>query len=238
MFDYIEINIRDIKKRIAAAAAHSGHQPQEIAIVAVSKTFSVEAIKAAVKAGLTEIGESRIQEAEPKINALGKIVRWHMVGHLQTNKVKKAIELFQMIQSVDSIRLAEEINSYASKFQKRIDCLLEMNSSGEISKYGINPGETLSLIRQISYLENINLRGLMTIGPLTADKEIIRQSFRLTNEIYLRGRHAIGESFNILSMGMSADFEIAVEEGSNMLRIGSAIFGQRAASHKFEIIKF
>jgi pyridoxal phosphate enzyme (YggS family) len=227
MFEYIEKNIRQIETKVAEAADKAGRAGSEIAIVAVSKTFATEAIRAAVVAGLKDIGESKIQEAESKIAGLGKIARWHMIGHLQTNKVKKTVEIFDMIQSVDSLHLADEINLAAGKIGKSIDCLVEVRSSWELTKYGTPPVETPKLIKEISRMENINLRGLMTIGPYTEEAVLIRNAFRLTREVFMKGQDIIGDKFNILSMGMSSDYEIAIGEGSNMIRIGTAIFGRR-----------
>jgi PLP dependent protein len=227
MFEYIEKNIRQVETKVAEAADKAGRAGSDIAIVAVSKTFATEAIRAAVVAGLKDIGESKIQEAESKIAALGKIARWHMIGHLQTNKVKKTVEIFDMIQSVDSLHLADEINLAAGKIGKTIDCLVEVRSSWELTKYGTPPVETPKLIKEISRMENINLRGLMTIGPYTEEAVLIRNAFRLTREVFLKGQDIIGDKFNILSMGMSSDYEIAIGEGSNMIRIGTAIFGRR-----------
>lgn len=227
MFEYIKDNIGVIKDKIASAAKKTGRNPEEITLVAVAKTFSEETTKAAIEYGLTDIGEARVQEAEPKIKSLGRIARWHMIGHLQTNKAGKAVALFDMIQSVDSLRLAEEINRRAGMIQKRMECLVEINSSGEKSKYGVSPDETLALIGNINKMQNINLLGLMTIGPFVNDERLIRKAFRSTKELFKKGQDIVRGSFTILSMGMSDDFEIAIEEGSNMVRIGTAIFGRR-----------
>jgi pyridoxal phosphate enzyme (YggS family) len=227
MLVYIRDNIGRIKERINKAAAKSGRRPNEITLVAVSKTFPAEAIRAAVEYGLTDIGESRIQEAEPKLSSLGKIARWHMIGHLQSNKARKAVRLFDMIQSIDSIKLAETVNRHVGHLGRKIDCLLEVNSSGENAKYGFRPEEIPSIINTVKSFENINLCGLMTIGPFVDDDKPIRKAFRITKELYIDGREKIGDSFSVLSMGMSDDFEIAIEEGSNMVRIGTAIFGSR-----------
>jgi len=227
MFEYMVNNIGHIKERIKNAAQRTNRSPDEITLVAVSKTYPADAIKAAVDFGVTDIGESRIQDAEPKLLSLGGIARWHMIGHLQTNKAKKAVGLFDMIQSVDSIKLAESVNRHAGDAGKKMDCLLELNSSGEEAKYGFEPDDVLSAIDTIMGFENISLCGLMTIGPFVDDDKPIRNAFRITKELYIKSRDKIGDSFSILSMGMSDDFEIAIEEGSNMVRIGTAIFGPR-----------
>ncbi len=226
----METNIKNVKERITTAAEKSGRKGKEITLVAVSKRFPAEIIKTAVKNGLTDIGESRLQEAEPKIGELGNIARWHMIGHLQTNKVKKAIPLFDLIQSLDSFKLANEINRQAKLLDKKINCLLEVNSSGEDSKYGFSPDETLDVIKKIivkKEFKYINLCGLMTIGPYTNDLDSIRRAFVLTRELFSEGQKIVGNKFSTLSMGMSADYELAIEEGSTMVRVGTAIFGVR-----------
>lgn len=228
-YEYIKENLRAVNARIAAAAKKSGRSAEEITLVAVSKTHPAEVIKAAVEYDASDIGESRIQEAEPKISSLGGIARWHMIGHLQTNKVKKAVRIFDMIQSVDSMKLAEEISRQAGEINKSVDCLIELNSSGEESKYGVRPDKLINFLKRAYSLENINVAGLMTIGPFVEDEDLIRAAFRLTRELFLKGREIVGESFSTLSMGMSDDFEIAIEEGSTMVRVGTAIFGPRGA---------
>ena len=220
-------NLVELRARVASACQKSGRSAGEVAIIGVTKTHPAELIREAVAAGIVHIGENRIQEAEPKIRELGHIARWHMIGHLQTNKVKKAVELFDVIQSVDSIRLAEEINKRAGEIGKRIECLVEVNSSGESAKSGIAPDEALDLIRQVNALSNIKLTGLMTVGPLTHDQSEIRRAFALCRNLFIEGCAIVGEQFCNLSMGMSDDFELAISEGSTMIRIGSLLFGKR-----------
>ncbi|MEW5925269.1 MAG: YggS family pyridoxal phosphate-dependent enzyme [Candidatus Zixiibacteriota bacterium] len=227
MFEHIRENLENINNDIAAAAGRSGRRPNEITLVAVSKTFSIEVIKAAIGFGITDIGESRLQEAEPKIKSLGKSARWHMIGHLQTNKVKRAVAIFDFIQSVDSLKLAEETSRRAIEINKKIDCLIEVNSGGEVSKSGVAPEMAPELIDNAAGLKNINLRGIMTIGPLTEEKQLIRRAFRNTRELFEIERKSVGPQFDTLSMGMSDDYEMAIEEGSNMVRIGTALFGER-----------
>jgi len=226
-YEYIKGNLQAIKKRMALAAEKSGRTADDITLVAVSKTHPVEAVKAAIEFGATDIGESRIQEAEPKIISLGGIARWHMIGHLQSNKAKKAVALFDLIHSVDSLKLAEEINRRAGEAEKKMDCLVEVNSSGEESKFGVPPGEVIDLLKKVKNPANVNIAGLMTIGPFVDDDKMIRAAFKLTRELFLDGREIMGESFSTLSMGMSDDFGVAIEEGSTMVRVGTAIFGQR-----------
>ncbi|MDZ4724144.1 MAG: YggS family pyridoxal phosphate-dependent enzyme [candidate division Zixibacteria bacterium] len=229
MVTYEEFTQRlsQIKANIAGACTVSGRSADDVTIVAVTKTFPASAIAMAVDAGLTNIGESKVQEAEPKIQELGPIARFHLIGHLQSNKAKKAVQIFDMVQSVDSIRLAEEINRRAGEVGKRIDCLIEINSSGEAQKYGMSPEETERCIETISKLPNIMLRGLMTIGPLSDDVNLIRSAFNLTSSLFAHGKEQAGSRFDTLSMGMSGDYQIAIEEGSTMIRLGSILFGSR-----------
>ena len=227
MFEYIRENLERVRERIYAAALKSGRDPKSITLVAVSKTFPADIIHAAVNYGVSDIGESRLQEAEPKIRELGGITKWHMIGHLQTNKIKRAVPLFDMIQSIDSIRLAEGIESETEAIGKKVDCLLEVNSSGEESKFGVEPDETMAMIEKFMEFKYISLRGLMTIGPYTDDTDAIRNAFGMVNRLFIDGQKIAGDNFSILSMGMSSDFEVAIEEGSNMVRVGTAIFGTR-----------
>lgn len=227
MYENIKKNIGQLESRIAEAAQKAGRSREDITLVAVAKTFGRKATGAAVDFGLTDIGESRIQEAVPKIKDLGPICRWHMIGHLQTNKAARAVKYFDMIQSVDSMRLAEEINRRAGEIGKKIDCLIEINSSGEESKHGFAFDAASDAITKIEKMEFICLRGLMTIGPWTTDEGQIRDAFRKTKALYDRAKKSASQSFNTLSMGMSSDFEIAIEEGSTMIRVGTAIFGHR-----------
>lgn len=227
MKQQISENLIHLRGQIAEACEEYDKDADDITVVAVSKKFPAAAIRRVVAAGIHNIGESRIQEAEPKINEVGKIARFHMVGHLQTNKVKTAVEIFDVIQSVDSMKLAEEIDRRAGEINRRIECYLEVNCSGEEQKYGFAPGETLDMVRQIGQLPNINLTGLMTVGPLTEDKDKVRDAFRQCAELYKQGREIIGPDFDTLSMGMSDDFRLAIAEGSTMLRLGTLIFGPR-----------
>jgi len=227
VYEYIEKNIKEVRDRLGEAALKNGRRPEEIKLVAVSKTFPAEIVKAAVGFGMTDLGESRIQDAEPKIEKLGDIAAWHMIGHLQTNKAKRAVELFPIIQSLDSIRLAEELEKRAGNIDKKIDCLIELNSSGEESKYGFTPDRILEALRELKDYRYLDVRGVMTIGPYVENENEIRRAFQLTRSLLEKGKEIIGDKFDTLSMGMSSDFELAVAEGSNMVRIGTAIFGPR-----------
>lgn len=220
-------NIKIVREQINNAAIKAGRNTNEITLVAVSKRHSEESIRAGVKAGITHLGESRVQEAKGKIEHLGQIARWHMIGHLQTNKAARAIKLFDMIESVDSLKLAKRLDLEASKLGKRIECLIEINSSDEDSKFGLKPEEALDIIAEMAELKNIEFRGIMTIGPYTLEEAPIRRSFGLARNIFVDAGQIFGDRFNVLSMGMSGDYELAIAEGSTMIRVGTAIFGQR-----------
>lgn len=217
----------ELHGRIAEACEKYDRDADDIIVVAVTKTHPAAIIKTAVAAGIHNIGESRIQEAEPKILEVGRIARFHMVGHLQTNKVKRAVELFDVIQSVDSLKLAEEISRRAGDIGRNIECLIEVNCSGESQKFGVAIEECLKLVDQVKVLENITLAGLMTIGPYVDDDEVVRFAFRKCYEKFRQARDSAGDQFDTLSMGMTHDFPLAVAEGATMIRVGTALFGPR-----------
>lgn len=222
-------NLLSVKERIEEAALKAGRDPSEIKLVAVSKTVGVEKIKEAVSAGATILGENYVQEAKKKIEEIGRQVEWHMIGHLQTNKVKQAIGLFDMIQSVDRIGLAKEIDKRAKQLDKRVRVLIEVNISGEAAKSGVEREMATSLVSEIANLENVTVEGLMTMPPYFTDPQDARPYFEslrdLKVEIERQGFANI--SMKELSMGMSNDFEIAIEEGATIVRVGTAIFGER-----------
>ncbi|GAB4363912.1 MAG: YggS family pyridoxal phosphate-dependent enzyme [Calditrichia bacterium] len=226
--DAIAENLKRVQERIASAAHRVGRAPEEIKLVGVTKTVEPQRINAAIKAGLTAIGENRIQEAREKYPQVLP-VEWHMVGHLQTNKVKYAVKMFDMIQSVDSVHLAEEINNRCEGLNKPMPVLIEVNTSGEESKYGCKPSETIELVSKIKDLPFLSIRGLMTIGLFSDDPGEVRPCFQKLRELaeQIKALQMPEVRMDILSMGMSADFEWAIEEGSNMVRIGTAIFGER-----------
>jgi PLP dependent protein len=222
-------NLSELRHDLAEICRKCGRDPREITILAVTKTFPAAVIRDAVSVGLTDIGESRVQEAEAKFAELGHVGRYHLIGHLQSNKVKKAVQLFDVIQTVDSLDLAQEISRRAGEIQKRIECLVEINSSGEDQKFGVAPDRALELITQMRSLPEIKLGGLMTVGPLTEDEDLVRAAFHMCRTILVDGKRIAGDQFATLSMGMSSDFEIAIEEGSTMIRIGTRLFGGRPA---------
>ncbi|MBO8151164.1 MAG: YggS family pyridoxal phosphate-dependent enzyme [Candidatus Marinimicrobia bacterium] len=226
----IRENLARVKERIQKALVRAGRENEEVKIVAVSKTKPPELIRYAIESGIKDIGENRVQEAIPKIEAVGKDkVVWHLVGHLQTNKAKKAVCYFDMIQSVDSVKIARKISSYSEEEGKQIPVLVEVNISGESTKFGIAPEKVKDFVGEISCLRGIKVKGLMTIGPLTYDKGAVRRAFRKMFGIFddLQRDRIEGVEMEILSMGMTDDFEVAVEEGTTMVRIGRAIFGER-----------
>jgi hypothetical protein len=222
-------NIKHLRERIAAKCAEFKRNPQEIRLVAVSKFFGIDAINEANRLGIADFGENKAQELRDKYEILGDKVAWHFIGTLQRNKVKYAVRAASFIHSVDSIILADEINKEAKRLNKVQKILLEVKTSFEDSKSGLsNYAEVLDVVEHCSALPNIELVGLMTMAPFTDDESIIRKSFsdlrKLKDEINKNGFY-----LSELSMGMTNDYEIAIEEGATMLRIGSAIFGQRDA---------
>jgi len=224
----IKENIRKVDERIAHAAHRAGRGVDEISVVAVVKTVPVEKIEEAIAYGIKIIGENRVQEAKQKFTCIGSKADWHMVGHLQTNKVKDALKIFSLIHSLDSLRLAEELEKRA---EKPIDCLIEVNTSKEKTKFGITPESLSDFFESIRNFKNVNVRGLMTIGPgwATSDPEASRPCFRLLHDLRDRLARESHIPLPILSMGMTSDFEIAIEEGASMIRVGTALFGPRGA---------
>lgn len=225
-------NARRFRDDFERECARLGLNPDDITIVAVSKTFPAEAIIAAFTAGFTHFGENKVQEAKEKIPPINLSPRptWHMIGHLQSNKAKDAVALFDLIQSVDSWHLADELNRRAATLGKRQDVLIQVNTSGEEQKSGCDPWDVDELVGDVAALESLRLLGVMTIGPLTDDEEDVGSNFQDLRSIFER-LHNIdlrGGQMRYCSMGMTDDWTIALAEGSNMLRIGRAIFGERA----------
>jgi PLP dependent protein len=225
----ITANINEIRQRIRSAAARCQRNPDSIKLLAVTKTVSPAIVSKAIAAGISEFGENYIQEAKEKIAVIEQRVQWHMIGHLQTNKAKYAVNLFDYIHSVDRIELAKEISKRASLTGRKINILIEINVSGERTKNGIAPADAMGLIKDISTLENISVKGLMTMAPYSDDPEDSRPYFtalrNLQKNIISDG--IAGIQMDELSMGMTDDFEIAIEEGATIVRIGRAIFGER-----------
>ncbi len=214
-------NLALVRERILAACERAGRSPDGVTLVGVTKGVSPEAAAEACRAGLLDLGENRVQEADRKIEALslmGLRPRWHLIGHLQTNKAKTAIGLFAIIHSVDSVRLGHALSLHA---RAPLPILLEVNVAQEAAKYGFSPDEAPAAVKEIASLPNLDVRGLMTVAPLTDDPEAVRPVFRRLRE--LRDELGLRE----LSMGMTNDFDVAVEEGATMVRVGRAIFGPR-----------
>jgi len=221
-------NLPRVQERIAAAQARSGRSAA-VTIVAVTKTHPADAVRAALAVGLHAIGENRVQELVEKVEAAGRAAaEWHLIGHLQRNKVRRALPLFDLIESVDSYRLAQELSAEAERTGREVESLVEVNISGEESKSGFSPAELLDAVAAVAQLPRLHVRGLMTIGPLTDDRVAIRAAFvRMRGLFEACGRDVPGFEARWLSMGMSGDFEIAVEEGSTMVRLGTVLFGER-----------
>ena len=227
MKDRFAKNLMELNGQIAEICNTCDRDADDITIVAVTKTFPSASIQIAVAAGIFNIGESRMQDAEPKIRELGQIARYHMIGHLQSNKVKKVVELFDVIQSVDSLKLADEISKRAGEVNRTIECYIEINSSGEEQKNGVPISESIEFLKYVNSLPHIKLAGLMTIGPHTNDEQQIRTAFRQSYQLFMQGQQIVGDQFANLSMGMSNDYKIAIEEGSTMIRVGTGLYGIR-----------
>jgi hypothetical protein len=226
-------NIARVQERLAAAAKKAGRNPDEITLMAVSKTFSAEAIHEAYAAGLRVFGENRVQEFAGKVEALRDLreTEWHMIGHLQTNKAAKAAELFNAVDSVDSSRMAEKLNASAQSANKTLSVMIEINVGGEQAKSGVAPesDELEKILQGAPRWEHLQMRGLMTIPPYSDDPQRARPYFqelrKIRDSIAARKLPRIGTE--VLSMGMSHDFEVAIEEGATCVRVGTAIFGER-----------
>lgn len=239
-----------VMTRVADAAERVGRKADSVMVVAVTKYASPETIRSLVDLGHADFGENRVQQLAQRAPIINEFlarkrtlaralpddkttapqrIRWHMIGHLQRNKVKQVAGITDLIQSVDSLRLCEELQAYGAKHDQVINILLQVNASGELSKYGIAPPAVTHIAEQVDAMMHLRLRGLMTMAPLSDDPEEVRSVFRRTRELFeeVKTESFIGSDFNILSMGMTNDFEIAIEEGANVVRVGRAIFGER-----------
>ena len=222
-------NLKMVTDRIASAAKRTGRDLPYVKLVVVTKTVDVDRIREAVDAGALILGENRVQEAKEKIEKLGPIASWHLIGHLQTNKAKYAVKLFYLIHSVDSLELAKEIDKQAAKIGKVQDVLIEVSISGEASKAGVASENAAALVKGAAKLKNISIKGLMTMPPYSDSPEDSRPYFKKLRELSesVASENIPGVSMKELSMGMSGDFEVAIEEGATMVRVGTAIFGGR-----------
>jgi pyridoxal phosphate enzyme (YggS family) len=220
-------NLSSIQQRIDAACARVGRDPASVTLMAVSKGQPPETVRAAADLGLSLFGESKIQEAKAKIPLCPGRLHWQMIGHLQSNKCRDAVHFFQMIQSVDSLALAEEINKWADKAAKTMPVLLEVNIAGEASKFGYRPEAVLADLARVNALPRLEIHGLMTIAPWSPDPEKVRRGFRQLRDLKGACEQILGAPLPQLSMGMSGDFEVAIEEGATLVRLGTALFGAR-----------
>jgi len=226
----MKMQIETIRERIRSAALAAGRETEAVRLVAVSKTVPADRVRAAVQAGIALLGENYIQEAREKIDALQDMeVSWHFIGHLQSNKAKYAVRLFDMIHSVDSFKLAQELDKQAAKKAKVQDILIQVNTGKEASKSGVYEEEALALVRQAGRMEHLSVKGLMTLPPYFNAPDKVRPYFRALRELRdrIQAEALPGVSMNELSMGMTGDFEAAIQEGATLVRIGTAIFGER-----------
>jgi pyridoxal phosphate enzyme (YggS family) len=221
-------NLGQLKTRIATACQRAGRDPASVTLMAVTKTHPPETVQAAADLGVVFFGENKVQEAKAKIPQCPGKLRWHFIGHLQSNKARDAVELFEMIQSVDSLALAQELNKRCEQAGKRMPILLEVNLAGEASKFGYAPSRLLAELAELNALPRLEVHGLMTVPPWKPIAEQTRPFFREARELKQRCEDALGAPLPQLSMGMSGDFEVAIEEGATLVRIGTALFGERA----------
>ena len=226
--DVLAGRVAEVRERIERARQRAGRSG-EVTLVAVTKTHPAEVVRAAIRAGVADVGENRVQELEQKVPEVGRgAVRWHLIGHLQRNKVAKALPLIDLLHSLDSLRLAQALSDAAVKAGVTVPALVEVNSVGEETKGGIPAAEAVEVVGRMAELPGLELRGMMTMAPFTDDEAVVRRAFRTTRELCeATARQVAGFSGNELSMGMSNDFEIAVEEGATLVRVGSSIFGER-----------
>lgn len=222
MIQDIRANLEAVHERVARACERAGRKPEDVLLIAVSKTVEIERIRLAVTAGVRALGENRVQEAKEKVTGLGRPVPWHLIGSLQTNKARDAVELFDWIHSVDREELARELDRRAHQRERRVKILVQVNVGEEPQKGGVHPAELKGLLESLTALSNLEVRGLMCIPPVAETAEASRPSFKRLREL----RDAAG--LEHCSMGMSGDFEVAIEEGATMVRVGTAIFGPRA----------
>lgn len=231
----IKYNMDTIKNRIENSCQISNRPKEDVKLIAVTKTVDVDAIKEAISCGATDVGENKPQELARKLDAIGDSVRWHFIGSLQTNKVKYIIDKVYMIHSIDRLSLCDEIQKRAEKIDKQVNCLIQVNISKEESKHGILEEDAIDFIKDISEnYPNISVKGLMTMAPNTEDEEVIKSVFKRLKDLSINidNENINNVSMNELSMGMSNDFEIAVQQGATFVRVGTSIFGQRNYNKK------
>ena len=226
---YLSENLCEIEQRITFSCETAGRKRDDVLLIAVSKTKPISLLEEAYACGIRDFGENRVQELTQKAESMPDDIRWHMIGHLQKNKVKAAVRHAYMIHSVDSLVLAETISAEAVKQSKSINILLEVNIAGEESKFGYSPSEVLTDISAIAALPNLKIKGLMTIAPFTEIAESNRDYFRQLKELAvdITNKNIDNVDMEVLSMGMSGDFQVAIEEGATMIRVGTSVFGER-----------
>ena len=225
----IKDNIKQVEERIQAACDRSGRKREDVTLIAVSKTKPVSAIYEVMETGIIDYGENKVQELTDKIETISEPLNWHMIGHLQRNKVKYIVDKVKLIHSVDSLRLAEQINQEAMKKNVDVDILIEVNIADETSKFGLNTEEVIDLIKKVSTLQNVHIKGLMTVAPFTDNPEENRPYFRNLKQLAvdINCKNIDNVTMSVLSMGMTGDYEIAIEEGATMVRVGTGILGER-----------
>jgi pyridoxal phosphate enzyme (YggS family) len=225
--DHISGNWRELNERVADAASRAGRSASEISIIAVTKTRSFEEVSAALAAGVSDVGENRVQEAGPKRAQVPGTARWHLIGQLQRNKAGRAVDIFDVVQSVDSIRLADSLNRHAAEADRCLETLLQVSTSGAGQQGGVTPEELPALLDHAAGLDHLRVRGLMTIAAHSDNKDEVRGCFRRLHALAQEHRHRGPRSLDTLSMGMSGDYELAIEEGATMIRVGTVLFGER-----------
>lgn len=225
----IKENLCEVENRIQKACEKAGRSREEVTLIAVSKTKPVSLIEEVIREGIIDFGENKVQELTDKYEILSKDLRWHMIGHLQRNKVKYLINKTCMIHSVDSLRLAEQIEEESSKYNVITNILVQVNVSGEDTKFGLEGIETEQLVRDIAKLPHVRIKGLMTIAPFTENPESNRPYFKKLKQLCvdIKSKNIDNVSMDVLSMGMTGDYEVAIEEGATMVRVGTGIFGER-----------
>ena len=226
---YINDNIHEVLHNIKIAAERVSRNPNEISLIAVSKTKPIEYIEQAMKSDIFNMGENKVQEIRQKYETLGHEVNWHMIGHLQTNKVKYIVDKVCLIHSVDSLKLAEKINAEAIKIDKVMDILIQLNVANEDTKFGLITDQLTDFITSVSKLSNVRIKGLMTIAPYVTNSEDNRDIFRKIKQLAvdIKRKNIDNVSMDVLSMGMTNDYMVAIEEGATMVRVGTGIFGKR-----------
>lgn len=230
----IAANLEKIQGRIQAACVRAGRDPTSVELMAVSKNHPPAAVRAVAELGVRLFGESRIQEAKVKIPQCPGNLRWQMIGHLQTNKAKEAVHWFEMIQSVDSLHLAAELNKRAENAARTLKILLEVNVAGESTKFGYRPEQLLQELPALNALRRLEIHGLMCMAPYATNPESVRGVFRRCRELAVECGQVLGAPLATLSMGMSGDFEVAIEEGATLVRVGTSLFGERVLSAEGE----